>query len=126
MNRSRNLSVRLSRMPSTGSSRRQPEPFSENSARRLIIVDGLADEVGFARGGGRIGEAVRGDYAEEVTPICEDFGVLEEGVLGQLRLQQFPVALVLGAEVERVDETVIVGIVGLPGDEELGVAAAVD
>jgi hypothetical protein len=146
------VSRRLSVMPSSAGRRRQGVALRENSTRRrgeaessavmrrtmvspsrvagamvtvggrLVDNDGGADEFGFAGIGGGIGEAVAGDDAEEVAAVGEGFGFLDVGGFGEVVLEEFPLAFIAGAVVEGVDELVLVGVFGGPGDVELGLA----
>ena len=79
----------------------------------------IMGELGIARVAQRVGRAVRRDYPEIVQAIRQNVAVEDEGVLEHVGPQELPLALVFAPEIERIDQAIAIGIVGLPGDLDL-------
>ena len=78
-----------------------------------------AGEIGFARGGRGIDFLVGSQHAEIILAVGEHIAVEGESAVMQVALEQHPAALVVGAEIEVIDQTVAIGILGLPTDGDL-------
>ncbi len=68
---------------------------------------------------GGVGGAVGSHHAEIIAAIGQNVAIQQQRILGHIRPQQLPFLFVFAAEIERIDQTIAIRIVGLPGDLDL-------
>ena len=90
-----------------------------DNRRRVVDHHRGAGQFRFARGGRRIDFAVGGHHAEIILAVGQHIAVEGESAVMQVALEQHPAALVVGAEIEVIDQAVAIGIFGLPTDGDL-------